>query len=135
MNRDMRRLMKKAVEAENRKWPDSLVVMPYEDWPEHAKQIHGAMQAKVIEVWRSRDFLVQVAVENGFERMSVCKTKVGSDAHFLDGISWDDLQRLKSECGRKDKWAVEIYPAETNTVNVANLRHLWFLPSKPDFGW
>lgn len=31
--------------------------------------------------------------------------------------------------------AVEIYPAERDIVNVANMRHLWVLPERLPFGW
>lgn len=43
--------------------------------------------------------------------------------------------RLKAECGRGDKWAVELYPPDEAVVNVANIRHLWLLPEPPAFGW
>ena len=86
------------------------------------------------EAWRSQEFLVQVFEENGVERLSVVRSVLKHD-DWQDGISWDELQRLKNECGRGNKWAVEVYPEDNSVVNVANMRHLWILPNKPSFAW
>jgi hypothetical protein len=73
---------------------------------------------------------------NGAERLTICRTTVDpSAARWLEGIGWDDLQRLKRECGRGERWAVEIFPADSEVVNVANMRHLWVLPEAPSFAW
>lgn len=45
-----------------------------------------------------------------------------------DGISWDDLQRIKNEIVGADRLAVEVYPPEAELVNEVNMRHLWVLP-------
>ena len=88
------------------------------------------------EVWRSKSFLVQVFKEaDGVTRLSVIRTAVRVDGDWADGISWDDLQRLKSECGRGSLDAVEVYPADGEVVNVANMRHLWVLPVRLSFAW
>lgn len=42
--------------------------------------------------------------------------------------SWYDLQRIKNELVGSDRTAVEVYPAESNLVDDANLYHLWVLP-------
>jgi hypothetical protein len=36
-----------------------------------------------------------------------------------------------------DRFAVEIYPENINTVNVANMRHLWVFPvgERLGFAW
>lgn len=31
--------------------------------------------------------------------------------------------------------AGEVFPAESDVVNVANMRHLWLLREPPPFGW
>lgn len=54
---------------------------------------------------------------------------------WADGISWDELMRIKSEVGYKDSWAVEVYPSDSHVINVANMRHLFLLKEKPDFAW
>lgn len=45
-----------------------------------------------------------------------------------DGISWDDLQKIKNEYAGEDKVAIEIYPRESDVVNETNMRHLWVIP-------
>jgi hypothetical protein len=122
-NRDQRRQLKR----DNAKLPEHLVELQRDTWPESA----GAQK----EVWRSRQFLVQVFEENGIERLSINRTTISaSTARWDENISWVEIQRLKDECGRGDKCAVEIYPPELDVVNVANMRHIWVVPS-PDFMW
>lgn len=120
---DRRRLV-----ADNRKWSRVLTPVPKKDWPDSAP-------AAMFELWRSRDFLVQVHKEpDGYERLSVCRTTHNGET-WHEGISWDELMQLKRECGRGHKDAVEVYPADKDVVNVANMRHLW-LPLAPLwFAW
>lgn len=91
----------------------------------------------LIEVWRSRLFLVQVFAEaNDILRASVNRSVIDSiTGRWKDGISWEDLQSIKREIGRGHLDAVEIFPADRDVVNVANMRHLWILPEKLPFGW
>src|SRR5690606_15920558 len=87
-------------------------------------------------VWRSRDFLVQGVKEPaGIIRLSICRTNLDRKGDWTDGITWDQLQRLKSEAGFGDLDAVEVYPAASDVVNVANLRHLWVFPAPLPFAW
>lgn len=86
-------------------------------------------------VLRSREFLAQIYNENGHVRISVCRTELDSEGYWKDGISWEELQRIKNECGFADQCAVEVYPPESDVVNVANMRHLWILPEPPAFAW
>jgi hypothetical protein len=121
------RRQRKQLETENRQWPEMLRQVPPAEWPYRAD--------KVIEMWRSRRFLVQVYQEsNGIERLSINTTSIDGGS-WLAGLGWDTLQSLKAQCGRGDKEAVEIFPADVDVVNVANMRHLWVLPEKLPFGW
>lgn len=118
------------LEAENEKWPSTLKQLGPGEFPE----------GRVREVWRSRDFLVQVYDVPGIpyvERLSVNRTTIDPlTGRWQDGISWDDLQALKEQCGRGRFDAVEVYPAQGDEVNVANMRHLWVLrESKVAFAW
>lgn len=90
---------------------------------------------KPVEVWRSRDFLVQLYVDGEWTRISVNRTHMPNGQDYADGITWDDLQRLKAEIGRGDQWAVEVFPADAEVVNDANMRHLWLLAEPPPFAW
>ena len=89
-----------------------------------------------LQTWRSRRFLVVLWIEpNGARRLSVMRTEFGRDGRQLDGITWDELQRLKGEAGFDDECAVEIYPPAGDVVNVANMRHLFLLDTPPSFMW
>jgi hypothetical protein len=106
--------------------PLALAKVPIEQWPlPYPKGLK--------EVWRSRFFLVQVFLDNGVERLSICKATLKDNGNWEDNITWDELQRLKQECGRGDYEAVEVYPADKDIVNVANMRHLWIVPTP--FSW
>lgn len=112
---------------ENLKWPVALKSVPRSDWP--------TSQQKLSEVWRSREYLMQVFSEpNGIIRLTVCRTSIVGDDWKAD-IPWEDLQRLKRECGRGDRDAVEVFPNDYDVVNVANMRHLWILVYPPSFIW
>ncbi len=91
--------------------------------PEAAK----GFAKKVKEVWRSKEFLVQIFdVDADIERLTINRTSVDTaNRRWRDGITWDELQNIKREVGRGDYDAVEIFPADRNIVNVANMRHLW----------
>jgi hypothetical protein len=67
--------------------------------------------------------------------MSVCRAEIDDRGNFLDGISWEELQRLKNQCGFADKDAVEIFPRHYDAVNVANMRHLWIMDDPVSFAW
>lgn len=124
------REQRRALERENAKRPLVLERLPEREWP-------PVNQPGLVEVWRSRNFLVQVFHESqGATRLSVCRTTMNqSTGRWEDGISWDDLQRLKRECGRGQLDAVEVYPADRDVVNVANMRHLWVLNDPLSFAW
>lgn len=93
-------------------------------------------KAKAVGVWRSRRFLVVLWIEPNTARRLTCqRTKIRPDGQWEDGITWDDLQRLKTEAGFGDAWAVEAYPPSADVVNVANMRHLWLLDAPPHYGW
>lgn len=88
--------------------------------------------------WRSRDFLA-VRYEESFPgvlcRLSVCRTMIDARGEWLEGITWDQLQRVKRQCGFADHWAVEVFPPEADVVNVSNMRHLWIMAEPLPFGW
>ena len=116
----------------NDHFPARLVPVEKDQWPATAP--FGGV---AIGAYRSRDFVVVVWAEpSGFTRLSVNRTDWDEkEGRFRGDISWDDLQRLKSEAGFGDATAVEIYPPEDHVMNTANLRHLFLLPSTPPFMW
>ena len=122
------RYLNELMAKENNKWPVVLRPVPESEWP--IRRPYG-----IVEVWRSREFLVQVFAEiGGIERLTICRTMLSGDS-WKDNISWDELQEVKRQCGRGNKDAVEIYPADKDIVNVANMRHLWVLPDEIGYKW
>ena len=93
-------------------------------------QMPLAVSPKHFETWRSREFMVQLFAEpGGIVRMSVNRTDWDfKRKSWKEGVSWDDLQRLKAECGYGERTAVEVFPPDSKIVNVANMRHLWIYP-------
>lgn len=136
MARNERRYFQRVLKAENAKQPAELVEIPRERWPD---SVTGDTR---LRVWRSKAFLVQEFSTSasspftaGIVRLSVCRTQMLPNGRWQEGISWDELQTIKNACGYADRDAVEVYPAEGDVVNVANMRHLWVLPFPLQFAW
>lgn len=88
-----------------------------------------------IFVYLSAQFLVQIFMEkNGVIRISINSTK-RKGKNWKDGLTFDELQAIKSAVGYGDSLAVEVYPEDSDLVNDANMRHLWVLPERPPFAW
>jgi len=125
------RRQRKQLERDNKAWPMTLRYWPKEEWP----IIDNFRVKPPDECWRSRHYLVQIFYErDGVERLSIIRTSHDGKS-WADNIPWDDIQRLKSECGRGDKDAIEIYPADALVVNVANMRHIFVLPEPHPLTW
>lgn len=122
------RAQRRQLARDNQKHPEFLQEIPRDQWPSHS--------VSRTRLWRSRDFLVQEFAESPpvTVRLTVSRTTL-QGGRWLDGISWDDLQRLKRECGHGERDAVEIFPADEDLVNHANMRHLWVLDGKVEFAW
>lgn len=127
---------------DNSRWTAHLQQVPRTDWMELLATAPQAVL--VIDVWRSATLLVQVyepqsltAWPHAVQRVSVMRTMVDDRGVALDGLTWDDLQRVKHEIGMGDREAVEIFPADINVVAVAHMRHLWILPAavRLPFSW
>lgn len=118
---------------ENARWPISLKVWPRAEWPEAYRK-----SLKITRVMRSKGFLVQIYTEAApvVARLSILRTSIDTNGGWQQDITWEELQRLKSEAGYGTHDAVEVYPPEADVVNVANIRHLWVLPANSlPFAW
>lgn len=106
------------------------VPIPRDRWP--AEPFSGTAR---IGVHRNKDFLVQTfALPEGMLRLSVNRT--AWDGHnWRDGITWEDLQRIKDAIGYEHRTAVEVYPPKHLIVNKANMRHLVLLTETPLYVW
>jgi hypothetical protein len=121
------------VQIEDLRYGEKLQRIPESEYPPFWK-LHK--DKAPIEAWSSRGFLLMVFIERGGIRLSIMRTLYDENTgRFSDGISWDDLERLKYECGRGEEWAVEIFPPRSEIVNVQNMRHLFVLPEPPPYGW
>lgn len=131
MNRAERRYAGAYIRRESQKYPETLAKLSPAEWSDKAPP-------DCTEVWRSRGFLVQIYASHDpavIARLSVCRAGVKSDGGWEENIQWEELQRLKRECGFKNHFAIEVYPAEKDVVNVANMRHLWVLADAPSYAW
>ena len=126
------RAQRRELERQNAKMPRELRLVPREEWPlEHQR-------GPILRVWRSRAFLVQEYAEPApvLVRLSVLRTTLDPKAgRWVDGITWDELQSIKAECGYGRHDALELYPPDSDVVNVANLRHLWVMRELQTFAW
>lgn len=124
------RAQRRQLERNNAKLPERLQEIPHHEWPANAPM-------SIMRVFRSRDYLVQEYREPNplvISRLSICRTSISGN-RWKDGITWDELQRIKNECGYGNIDAIEIYPADNDVVNVANMRHLWVLDAPIPFAW
>lgn len=112
------------------KLPGELVPVDPSTWPTNC------YDPKRVRVFQSRFFLVQEFRErDDVIRISVNLTTVDERLDWEDGIGWEDLQTIKDELGYAERDAVEVFPAQGDLVNVANMRHLWVLPYRLPFIW
>ena len=103
--------------------------IPRDEWP-----MDEVGKSLVIGAWQSRDYLAVLYMQtnSGFLRLTVNSVRrKGGD--WRDGITWDELQRVKNECLGEETWCVENYPAQSELVNVSNMRHLFVMDGPPNF--
>ncbi len=58
-------------------------------------------------------------------------TERSSDARLSDSApiySWSDMQRIKNEIFGEEVEALQMFPKESELVDVANLYWMWVLP-------
>lgn len=121
------RELRSEMDKRNELFPQQFIEVPRSEWPK-------GQPPGIEAVWRNRDFLVQIYTHESHVRLSVIRTQVGDNGRFEAGISWEQLQWIKSQVGFGDRWAVECYPPDSEVVNEANMRHLWLIDA-PTYGW
>lgn len=128
VNRVERRALQSRQRKHIRQYGAELQPISESEWPPSDYQVIG--------VWVSRKYLVQAYDEgDGVVRLSVNRSTIDAKGNYPDGLSWDELQKIKRDVGYGDRFAVEIYPRDEDVVNVANMRHLWVLESPLNIGW
>jgi len=124
-------LRRRALRKENRNWPDLLQELPRDLWPKLVDP-----QNVPIKCLRSRGFFVAVYDERDFMlRLSCFRADLQKDGHWKQDLTWEELQDLKRQAGYGDRCGVEVFPADADVVHVANMRHLFLLPSGQHIGW
>ena len=81
-----------------------------------------------VQAWQSRDYLAVLYDTDAGRRLTVNRTDYSvRRGDWRDGIGWDDLQRIKTQCLGEDVWAVEIYPppklVDVDPPRFVKLRH------------
>lgn len=110
--------------SENEKYGLEFEEVPLDKWIWRT----DSQGVKPFKVLRNSLFLVQLfRFSADTIRMSVNKTMLQSKGRWVDGITWDDLQAIKSMIGYGHRDAVEVYPKNQDLINVSNMRHLWIL--------
>jgi hypothetical protein len=71
------------------------------------------------KIWDSDEYFVTSYLDQGTLRMDIKRQDEN------DGITWDQLQKIKNDCGYEDCDAVEFYPAKKDVINTGNWRHLY----------
>lgn len=139
LNRHQRRAMQKEQHAfvKEQRLPAVMTPIPTHEWP-LSLRVEGR-EAPLI-IWRSNKYLAQLWRETNpdypdLQRLSVCRITTNSKLGWNDGLTWDELQQIKRECGYGDFYAVEVYPPDDEVVNVKNFRHLWLLVEPLSIGW
>jgi hypothetical protein len=122
---------RRALKEDSKRFPDSLLEVSRSEWPRH---LIGT-PAEPVRSWRSRKFFGMLYRDRDFDRLSFGRSDLDGAGEWKDGLTWDELMTLKREAGFGDRFAIELYPADSAIVNVANLRHLWLLDSPPPQSW
>lgn len=134
-SRDDRRAVAKAMERESKRFGPTL-----ERWapPPNRAERTAHLSEQPSEAWRNNRLLVLVfpADAPGVKaRLTIQRTALRSDGHWVDGITWDEVQTVKEAVGFANDDAVEVYPPARDVVNIANIRHLWVLAERLPFVW
>ena len=122
---------RKILSRENKKYPSHFIEISEDEWSESQRK-----SGKILKVFRSKRYLVQVfKEEHAMCRLCVNRTAIKDNGDWVDGISWDDLQNIKSEIGYGDYDAVEVFPTDNLKVDVANMRHLFVFSEPLPYVW
>jgi len=79
-----------------------------------------------VGVWEDENYLAAGFADQGTLRLDIQRKDE------KDGITWDELQRIKNACGFEDKDAIEFYPKQSDVINTANFRHLYIYDTPLD---
>jgi hypothetical protein len=133
--------------SELRQWQRAAAKRPERLTPIPPDRLPPVFKHEVrLGAWESRNYLAQLYEAPPFngttcQRLSVCRYPVVKEGRWGGGFVWEDvfgweeLQAIKRELGFGAAYAIEVYPADENVVNLANTRHLWIFAEALPVGW
>ena len=83
------------------------------------KKINSYFYEPSLAIWQSEKFKVYAFKDANVVRLDIERKDK------QDGITWDELQQIKNDCGFADCDAIEFYPSQKDVINTGNLRHLY----------
>jgi hypothetical protein len=103
---------------------------PWGSWRDRSETLslhpsNWRIPGRIAAAWVNQVMSVQISYE---------ETQVGQMTHLWvrrhDGrpVLWAEMQRVKNELVGPERVGVEVFPAETNLVDVAPMYHLWIYP-------
>ena len=102
--------------------------VPRDKWP-----IMPGLESEPLNVWLSNEFLAVLYRQRVGGALRLCVNRTRRNGRdWRDGITWDELQRIKNETLGEDAWCIENYPSQSEVVNVSNMRHLYVLDEPPE---
>lgn len=126
LNREQRRALEKAHKILISTYPDELTKVsendpdiPYSSHPED-----------ITAIYRNKKFTVIVWKQNRY--CKYCKFTVSrnewssKERRYLDNITWDEIMEIKRAIGLGETQCWEYFPKDSEVVNEANLRHIFF---------
>jgi hypothetical protein len=131
LNREQRRALEKVKRQLIASYPDTLEIVPendpnipYSSHPQDIEHIYRSKKYTVI-LWKIG---VGFAGYNFGQRFSITRNEWDSkDRRYKDGLTWDEIMDIKREMGFGERTAIEYYPADSEVVNLANMRHVFLI--------
>lgn len=131
LNREQRRALEKARRQQMASYPDTLEIVPetdpnipYSSHPQDIEHIYRSKKYTVI-LWKIG---VGFTGYNFGQRFSISRNEWNSkDRRYKDGLTWDEIMDIKREMGFGERTAIEYYPADSETINIANMRHIFLV--------
>ncbi len=124
----MNRAMRRASEANGRRMMKQGWT-PWEDWTDraYATEAYRNKPRDLLSFHKNGIYTVQEFLRpSPWGEITLLMVRRNDAAPVR---SWGDLQRIKNELTGPERVAVEVYPAETDLVDDANIYHLWVLPA------
>ena len=76
--------------------------------------------------WHSPEFVASLFKQGEVWRLSIAR------ADYSDvPLSWEELMKVKRDCGFGDYDALEVYPRDADIFNTGNVRHLYLTGTVP----